>query len=53
MLEASETAHAVKILVTMPDDLSPVSGTHTVEGETQLPKVLLGPPHMYNSTLNK
>lgn len=50
MLEAGEMAHQVKTLATK---LSDLSSAYMVEGETQLPYVVFGPPHTCNSTLNK
>lgn len=33
-----------------PDDLSSIAGAHTVEGEDQLPQLVLQPPHVCHDT---
>lgn len=35
----------VEVLVATADGLGSIPGTYTVKGETQLPKVILRPPH--------
>lgn len=40
----------IKVLATKPDDQSSVPGTHTVKGESGLPKGVLWPPDMHHGT---
>lgn len=41
---AGEMAKWIRVFVTKPD-LNPIPGSHTVEGESQLLKVVLRSPH--------
>lgn len=38
---AMEVVSQVEVLVTKPDDLHLITGTHMIEGKKQLPKVVL------------
>lgn len=46
----SEMAPWVKVFPSTPDDLSSIPQTHRVEGENQLTKALLRPPHTFSGT---